>query len=186
MPPSTPGRLPPLPVVDTVTNTVTTPTVSTSEQAVAQSPKKSTTVKLLSDIELQISSSPTKKSAENTLSSQHSSPSDQIVQSKTSSPLTPVESKPVPTISSTVSKTPPADQKVPIKHAGEVEDTSQENIDILEAVCESINQAFDKKEIKQEPIDLDSSYEQSSGKIENHINFFSLKLHSTTSHDMGL
>lgn len=146
MPPSTPGRLPPLPVVEA-------PTVSAniSEQVIAQSPTKvPTATMLLNELELQLSStSPSKISTETVNSDEVTTVSNVMEQKEITDPVLSIETKPVFDSCNVDTKSLIVEPTIPYKRSVELGDTTQKNVDILEAVCESYkSMPLEKKENK--------------------------------------
>lgn len=147
MPPSTPGRLPPLPVVET-------PTVSTnlSEQVVTQSPTKvPTATMLLNELELQLSSTSPSNISTETINSNEVTPISNVIEEKEiSDPILSIETQPVLDSSNVDTKSQIIEPTIPFKRSAEIDDTTQKNVDILEAVCESYkSMPLEKKENKE-------------------------------------
>lgn len=154
MPPSTPGRLPPLPVVETVSNTSPAIPISVAETVVPQSPIKSAAAIVLNEVELQISeSSPVKKAVENANAAE-AAIVEQFFQKKVPVPISPSDKKSASTVHTIVAKSPIVEQKVSFKRPGEISDTSQKNIDLLEDLYESLEQIKGKEETME--IDTDN------------------------------
>lgn len=146
MPPSTPGRLPPLPIVDT-------PTASAaSEQAVTESPSKvPTATMLLNELELQISStSPSKVTMENISVDEIATISSDIEQQEIPAPVSSNKTTPNSDSNNVDTKSQIIEQAVPNTHSSEMDEAIQKNVDILEAVCESYqSMPLEKRENKE-------------------------------------
>lgn len=146
MPPSTPGRLPPLPVVESPTASA-----NISEQVVTQSPTKvPTATMLLNELEFQLSStSPSKISTETIISNEVTPVSNVIEQKEIIDPILSIETKPVFDTCNVDTKTLIVEPTIQFKRSAELDDTTQKNVDILEAVCESYkSMPLEKKENK--------------------------------------
>ncbi|XP_035218972.1 bromodomain-containing protein 8-like isoform X1 [Stegodyphus dumicola] len=152
MPPSTPGRLPPLPVVEAPVTSVSSISTSPSDNVSSESMSKSSTIQV-PDAEPSVRQSPDKKLSDKTSY-------DKITVSE--SPKTSKDSelqeeeKNIPASKSN-EKNKFSNQKSPQTDTSlDIENTSQENLlDILEEASESINEFLAKEEIKTEPMDIE-------------------------------
>ncbi|XP_054718611.1 bromodomain-containing protein 8-like [Uloborus diversus] len=149
MPPSTPGRLPPLPIIDAPSCT-STPILTPTEANTSKLLPKGNEIKLESILDLPLSSSPQKNIILDNVLEHISFP--EVSPSSSTGAFQPFDVKNEIVIDG--SKNTTVESKACRLGLPELDVTSQENIDIIQAVCENYN-VIDVKDMKQEPMDVD-------------------------------
>ncbi|KAF8766640.1 Bromodomain-containing protein 8 [Argiope bruennichi] len=143
MPPSTPGRLPPLPVLDPPT----TPIISTPPVVMEHNPlaSKTATVQMVQVAKKSLPESPVKESTVNKETVEPNFSTDTSVLQKSLHSYSLADKRAVTSISSKESSIFPSNEKASEKSISNPEDTSQETDALFEAMFESINQPFEDK-----------------------------------------
>ncbi|GBM71014.1 Bromodomain-containing protein 8 [Araneus ventricosus] len=159
MPPSTPGRLPPLPVLDPPT----TPIISTPSTTTEHNPlvSKTSTVQMVPIGKKSLPESPVKEVPVNKETMEPTFSTDTSVLQKSLHSYSLADKRAVVSTNSKESSILPSNEKNSGKSKNTPDDTSQENIAKLEAVYESINQAFENK------IEKESSKEDKAKTAQN-------------------
>ncbi|CAL1271168.1 unnamed protein product [Larinioides sclopetarius] len=159
MPPSTPGRLPPLPVLDPPT----TPIISTPPNTTEQIPlvSKTSSVQMVQIGKKSLPGSPAKELTVNKETIEPAFSTDTSVLQKSLHSYSLADKRAIASSNSKESSILSSNEKNSGKSKNTPDDTSQENIAILEAVYESINQAFESK------IEKESSKEDKTKTAQN-------------------